>query len=141
MRYVGYCLAILVVLGQPVRAQDNAQPEDYQKLYNQTLAQLKDAQNRKSELATANAALTVQVADLQKQQQAAASQMAELKIQIAGYAERTFFLRNHYNAWTQFIAANPLVQMQWDLFLARQSPIGPNVQLPMLDPDWPLVGK
>jgi hypothetical protein len=141
MRHVGYLVAILVVLGQPVLAQDNAQPEDYQKLYNQTLAQLKDAQNRKSELATANAQLTVQVADLQKQQQADAAQLADYKIQIASYAERTFFLRSHYNAWTQFIAANPLVQLQWDLFIEKQAPVGPTVQWPMLDPDWPLGAK
>jgi septal ring factor EnvC (AmiA/AmiB activator) len=97
-------------------------------------AELKAAQDRKAELST-------RVAELEKQNQAQAAQLEEMKRQAAGVADRTLFLSAHYAAWTQFIAANPAIKMRWELF--EQTVAWANVPPPaiFMDPNWPLSVK
>src|SRR4029453_6807726 len=73
-------------------AQDASNPEQLKKLYDDALAQLKAAQDRKNELATQNEQLTAKVADLQKQLDQAKTEMLELKRQDAENAEKNFYL-------------------------------------------------
>jgi hypothetical protein len=69
-------------------AQDANNPEQLKKLYDDALAQLKAAQDRKNELATQNEQLTAKVAELQKQLDQARGEMLELKRQDAENAEK-----------------------------------------------------
>ena len=132
MRSVISVLTVLMMVALADTAlADTPKPDD-------TLAQLKAAQDRKAELATENGKLLAQVAELQKQLQIQTGQLDELKRQAAIIAERTFFLSSHYAAWTQFISANPAIKKQWELFLRMvvsvDDPQGPF----FMDPDWPL---
>jgi chromosome segregation ATPase len=138
MRYVGIWAAMVLMVGAAAWGQDDIKPEDLKKQLQETVNQLKAAQDRKSELAKENAELTIKVADLEKQHNDDTAQLAELKIEVASFAERTFFLRSHYNAWLQFIVENPLARLQWDLFLTTKVTVNePSVHLPLLELQWP----
>ncbi|MDP9173652.1 MAG: hypothetical protein M3O30_07275 [Planctomycetota bacterium] len=137
---------IALLLGQlaiisPSRGQD-VKPEDIKKLYDDTLVQLKAAQDRKSQLATDNEKLAAKVGELEKQVAAQKARIEDLKQQTATFTDRTFFLRVHYMAWGQFLEGNPLIRLQWDLFLDRiTAPLSPSPELPFIDPEWPLSSR
>ena len=123
--------ALTVLMMATVALADTPKPDD-------TLAQLKAAQDRKAELATENGKLLAQVAELQKQIQIQNGQLDELKRQAAIIADRTFFLSTHYAAWTQFISLNPAIKTQWELFLRMVVSVNNPQTPPFMDPDWPL---
>ena len=82
-------LGIGVVVGPLIRdacAQDGATLDQERRMYQDALAQLKSAQDRKNELASENAKLTIRVTDLEKQVEADHQQ-------AIGEAERTYLLR------------------------------------------------
>jgi hypothetical protein len=140
-RLVCFALAVLL-LTQVSWGDDEIKPDDLKKLYSDTLVQLKAAQDRKSQLATDNEKLAAHVTELEKQVAAQHAQIEDLKNQSKTFADRTFFLRVHYMAWMQFLDGNPLIKMQWDLFLDRlTSPLTPSPQVPFIDPEWPLSSK
>jgi hypothetical protein len=117
---------------------DNVKPEDTERMFHDTLIQLKDAQNRKAELATENEKLTARVADLEKQVSAQSGQLDAVRRQASALADRTLFLRSHYAAWEQFIAAYPGIKAQWELFMrtvAWASAPEPGI---FMDPEWPI---
>jgi septal ring factor EnvC (AmiA/AmiB activator) len=112
----------------------NASPQDLQKANAELKAELKAAQERKTELST-------RVDELEKQNKAQAAQIEQLKKQAEGFADRTLFLGAHYAAWEQFMAANPSIRAQWDLFEATMG-IGASPQNPLfVDTNWPLSGE
>jgi septal ring factor EnvC (AmiA/AmiB activator) len=131
--YIGMIVMLLALPGI-ARGQDEVKPEQWQKLYKDTLTQLKAAQNRKAEL-------SAQVADLQKQLQTVNTQNDQLKRQVADFADRTFYLRTYYSAWLQFLATRPQLKVDWDLFLNAAVPLTPETQPPFVDPEWPLSDK
>ena len=120
-------------------AQDANNPEQLKKLYDDALAQLKAAQDRKNELATQNEQLTAKVAELQKQLDQARGEMLELKRQDAENAEKSFYLRSHHAAWQTFIERYPELKSRWKQFLEKDV-LAANNELPkLLDPEWPLT--
>jgi septal ring factor EnvC (AmiA/AmiB activator) len=132
MRAVCISLTILALAGS---AWGQAvKPDDYKKLYNDTLLQLKAAQDRKSELAS-------RVAELESQIQAQNTQINDLKREVAAFSDKTFFLRTQFMAWEQFILANAAIKMQWDYFLQNMIPLATPQPPPFMDPDWPLSAK
>ncbi|MGA3066537.1 MAG: hypothetical protein ABSF29_06790 [Tepidisphaeraceae bacterium] len=135
MRRVWIVLA-LALLASPTIAQadDEVKPEDLQKMYKDTLVQLKAAQDRKAELAA-------RVADLEKQLQAANAQNDQLKRQTADFADKTYFLRSYYAAWLEFVSTRPKTKIDWDIFLNSDVPLTPANQVPFIDPEWPLSAK
>ena len=62
MRAAMWSAALVLGLAAAAIAQDVRQPEDWKKMYEDASAQLRAAQDRKSELASDNAKLTAQVA-------------------------------------------------------------------------------
>lgn len=139
MRLAWCCAAVMLVA--PIARGQDVKPEDLQRMYKDTLVQLKAAQDRKAELGTQNEKLTARVAELEKQAQASGAQIDELKRQVADFSDRTFFLRSSYAAWQQFLANKPDVRMQWQFFLQSSAPPEP-VQGPVfMDPEWPLSAK
>jgi hypothetical protein len=132
MRWITSGLAVLILAGAAYG--QNASPQDLQKLNAELKAELTAAQERKTELST-------RVDELEKQNKAQAGQIEELKKQAAGFADRTLFLGAHYAAWEQFMAENPGVRSQWDLFEAMTG-LGNTAENPVfVDRDWPLSGK
>ena len=132
MRRIIICLTVLTLAGI-VRGQD-VKPDELKKLLDQTRAELKNAQDRKTEL-------SARVNELEKTNQAQAAQLDDLKRKAAAFADRTLFLSTQYAAWTQFINLNPTVKMQWAIFedtvaagAAGESPL-------FMDTNWPLSQK
>jgi hypothetical protein len=128
-----WIFALIASLAGVASAQDEIKPDELKKLYNDTLVQLKAAQDRKAELAT-------RVEQQEKQLQSADAQIADLQRQLADSADRTYFLRIYYNAWTQFIAAEPAIGKEWEVYLSTALP-APTPQSPFYDPDWPLSAQ
>jgi uncharacterized protein HemX len=132
MRWIWIC-ALIASLTGVANAQDEIKPDELKKLYNDTLVQLKAAQDRKAELAA-------RVEQQEKELQNDTNQIADLQRQVADYQEKTYFLRIYYNAWNQFIAAEPDIRRQWDFFMNTALP-APTPQSPFYDPDWPLSAQ
>jgi len=129
MRWL-FCLAVVLVSTGVGRAQE-AKPEDLSKMYQETLEQLKDAQNRKTQLAAENA-------DLQKKLAAANAELAQLRQDAAHYDQNTYLLRTQFSAWTRFMELNRPIKMAWDMYLHGADSLGPRFWFEPDDPDWPL---
>lgn len=98
-------------------AQEAPNPEQLKKMYDDALAQLKAAQDRKNELATQNEQLTAKVAGLQKELDTIRGEVLELKRRDAESAEKTFYLRSHFAAWRGFVERYPGLKARWKRFL------------------------
>ena len=101
---------LMLVLNPVVVAQNQTNPDDLNKKYEDALAQLKAAQDRKNELATENEQLKARIAELERQTD-------EHRRAAAEYASNTFFLRSHYAAWQTFIERYPQLKTRWRVFL------------------------
>jgi predicted nuclease with TOPRIM domain len=106
-------------------------------MYQDTLNQLKSAQERKTQLAAENEQLKAKVAELEKQLQANQARSADLEKQAAGHAEKTFFLRSHYAAWQEFLHRYPRLEIRWKLFLEDEALTPRHDVPPFVDPEWP----
>src|SRR5215203_3502348 len=83
----------------PARGQD---AEQWKKMYEGVIEQLKAAQERKNQLAAENEKLVQQLEAIKKELAAAKVRVDELSRTDAGHAEKTYFLRAHYMAWQAF---------------------------------------
>ena len=101
---------VTAFINPPVFAQDQTNPEDLNNKYQDALAQLKAAQDRKNELATENEQLKARIAELERQAD-------EHRRAAAEYANTTFFLRAHFAAWQTFIDRYPQLKSRWRVFL------------------------
>lgn len=99
----------LLVLAPVARAQEGG---DLKKMYQDALAQLKESQDRKNQLASDNTKLAAQVADLQKQ-------LAATKRQAAEYEQKTFSARSQFSAWTVFVETYPDIWERWRQYIAN----------------------
>ena len=121
----------------PARAQENPNPEQMRKMYDDALQQLKAAQERKNQLAAENEKLGQQLEAARKDLAAAHGRLEELKRTDAEHAEKTFFLRSHYLAWQQFARAYPDTAGRWRTFLESDSLVNPREPSSLFDRDWP----
>ena len=103
--------------GGLAQGQDDARPDQLRKRYGDALAELKQAQDRKTQLAADNEKLTAKVAELQKQLDAANAHVGELTRAAEEFDDRTFFLRSHYAAWKAFVGADPALKRRWGAYL------------------------
>jgi predicted nuclease with TOPRIM domain len=137
MRALVWAVAALTLSAGLAFAQEAANPEQLKKLYDDALAQLKAAQDRKNELAQQNEQLTAKVTDLQKQLDALRGEMLELKRRDAENAEKSFYYRSHHAAWQSFVENYPELKARWKQFLESDLLSG-HAELPALaDPRFP----
>ena len=118
----GVMLTLFVVaagVSSRALAQDGNNPDVLRKELNDTLAQLKAAQDRKSELATENEKLKQQIAGMQKE-------VDETRRAQATWSEQTYALRARHAAWEVFLTRNPKLKAQWDVFMEAGPLIAPN---------------
>lgn len=127
--------AILLWAGGLAYAQDEPRPEQLRRMYDDALAQLKQAQDRKNELAAENERLNARLAEMQKQVDAGKLRVDEVNRESASYADKSFFLRSHYGAWREFIRRYPKIEAEWRAYLFGE---GPRVMPEYFDRDWPL---
>jgi chromosome segregation ATPase len=126
---------VLLLSARLALAQEATSPEQLKKLYDDALAQLKAAQDRKNELAQQNEQLTAKVADLQKQLDQSRGEALELKRRDAESAEKSYFLRSHYAAWQGFVDRYPELKARWKRFLETDLLNGQN-ELPEWKDPW-----
>ena len=140
MRALVWAVAVVMALSAGLAlAQDAANPEQLKKLYDDALAQLKAAQDRKNELAQQNEQLTAKVQALQKQLDQVRGEVLELRRHDAESAEKSFFLRSHYAAWQTFVDNYPELKARWKRFLETDLLSG-SIELPSLaDPQFPVT--
>jgi len=133
-----WMIALLVLsTGTWVCADDEPKPEQLKKMYEDTLAQLKQAQDRKNELAQENEKLNGKIGEMQKQLDADHVQLAELQRASATFAEQTFGLRSQQAAWKTFVQSDAKLEAKWEAYLSSPA-IAPTASLEFLDRDWPL---
>src|SRR5689334_21216917 len=143
MRLLPVCAAIALLLLNSIpgaAAQDQPSAEQLKKNYDDALAQLKTAQDRKNELAVENEKLGAKLAETQKQ-------LDEARKQAAGYAEQTFYLRSHYAAWQNFVKRYPALRQRWIVFLEGGlldvpydvSDLVDPAEIPILKPEEPVA--
>jgi hypothetical protein len=118
--------AMLAMSGWAAAQNATDNPEELNRKYQDALAQLKAAQDRKNELATENEKLTARIAELEKQNE-------EMRRAAATFAEQTWKLRMHHAAWETFLRARqPLLLEKWRVFLERDP-----LSAPVFYPDVP----
>jgi predicted nuclease with TOPRIM domain len=119
------------------RAQEAPKYDVLKKMYDDAVGSLKASQDAKNQLAQKNEELAKQVAELQKQLEAANKERDELQRQASGFAERTFNLRAHYAAWQEFMKRYPSLAARWKAFMETEL-LKPDAQAPALvEPGWP----
>ncbi len=120
-----------------VLAQEPPKYEVLKKMYDDTLASLKTAQETKNQLATKNEELVKQVAEIQKQLEAITKERDELARQVAGNSEKTFTLRSTMAAWQEFLKRYPTLNAKWKAFLDTELLKANNEAPSLVDPIWP----
>lgn len=136
-------LAVLLMwLGAAtVLAQEPPQPAELQKMYDDALAQLKAAQDRKNELGIENESLKARIAELEKQMGDAQATVATLQASVAASADQTFFYRSYYAAWQVFLGEYPYLKAQWKYFLENGLLSVPHQGPDFMDSDWPFSAE
>jgi septal ring factor EnvC (AmiA/AmiB activator) len=139
-------VAIAVLPALNIPAPRAAAEEDAQQLrqaYDDTLAQLRDAQQRKTQLAAENEQLKAKVAELEKQVSAADAKAAELRRRNEQLSQTESYLHSHYAAFQQFLHRYPQLQMRWKTFLQSDLHSQPSRGEPpiLVDPEWPLSAQ
>jgi septal ring factor EnvC (AmiA/AmiB activator) len=137
-RYV-WLIAALFLLAGTALAEDKPNPDQLKKAYEDTLAQLKEAQNSKNDLAKENEKLGKQLEDVKKQLAGAQGQIENLKRDISDNDQKTFYLRSYQAAWENFMRAHPDLIVRWKLFLGDDVLAVPQERQPLFDPNWPLL--
>jgi hypothetical protein len=133
---------LLVVFGvTSVRAQEPPQPAELQKMYDDALAQLKAAQDRKNELGIENESLKSRIAELEKQVADTRTAVGMLEAQVAENADKTFFYRSYHAAWQVFLHEYPYLMAQWKYFLENGLLSVPHQVPDFMDSDWPFSAE
>lgn len=123
----------------PALADDAA--DQLKAQYDDAVAQLKAAQDRKSELSAENDRLTARVKELEA---AVSAKEVEARVVASASADRMFFLRSHYAAWERFVAVRPEVAETWRTFLSVAAGDDPSPESPgealdaTIGRDWPI---
>jgi Skp family chaperone for outer membrane proteins len=132
---------ILALCGGACFAQEQPTPDQYKKMYTDSLNQLKAAQDRKNELSAANEKLKKENAALQQQTAGLQKQLAALQEEKAHFSDKTFFLRSYYAAWRQFIGLYPRIGARWDDYISNDVPPLPPPRSKILSDNWPLAAE
>lgn len=117
MWHQGKIIILVLLCATVVMGQENATPEQLRKMYDDSLVQLKTAQDRKNELAAQNEKLNEQVAALTAELERTRMQVSILERESASFAERTFSLRAHMAAWQRFMDYYPRLKARWDAYV------------------------
>jgi septal ring factor EnvC (AmiA/AmiB activator) len=130
---------MLIGMATIALAQEPPKPDELKKMYDDALAQLKAAQERKNELGNENEQLKSRLGELEKKLAETQSRADELQAQVNSAADQTFFLRSHYAAWEHFLTRYPNLMAQWKLFLeGGVLSASPQQEPRWFEPDWPL---
>ena len=127
-------LIIAVFATAPVvGADEKPNPDELKKAYDDTLLQLKAAQNSKNDLARQNDKLTRQIEELRKELLSSQGQVEVLKREVSDNDQKTFELRSYRAAWDKFLRAYPDLMARWKLFLGEDVLAAPSQTQPLVE--------
>lgn len=138
MRACLWGIVVLLATSTIGSAADTPSPDQLKKMYEDSLVQLKSAQDRKNELAKENDNLKAKVEELSKQLAAAQTQSQDLKREVAENGDKTFYLRSYHAAWQNFLREHPEVMIRWQMFIEGDIRGNPQPMPALIDPTWPL---
>jgi septal ring factor EnvC (AmiA/AmiB activator) len=138
MRACVWVIAAVLLCATSGFADDQIKPEQMKKMYDDALAQLKAAQDRKAELAKENEALAAKVEELKKQLASAQDQIQTLKREVSDNDQKTFFLRSYHAAWESFIRQHPDLLAKWKMYLGDSVFSAPQEAPEVIPLNWPL---
>ena len=123
---------LLVAICSPVfgDGDGDVNGDQLKRMYDNAVAQLRAAQDRRNELAKENESLTAQIRDLKKQAQ-------DAKDEAQSKVEGTFKMRREYGAFQEFLERYPGLDMRWRMFLSSDTRSGSKCILDQLNSDWP----
>jgi predicted nuclease with TOPRIM domain len=110
-------------------AQNQPGVEQLQTMYQDALNQLKDAQNRKNELAIRNQELQQKLADAESQRDALNERLMSMETTV-------YYLREHYSAWQEFIDQNSTLRVMWFTYFTSGE-LTNNFEKLLGDGKWP----
>ena len=111
----------LILTAAPASAQPN-DLEGLRRAYDDTLAQLRSAQDRKNELAIENEKLRAEISALQTQLTTQQQKAATLQSQLDVLLDRSYSARATQAAFSAFLRANPDARKLWELHFAASFP-------------------
>ena len=129
MRRLIFAISALFLLTSGARADD----AQLQKAYNDTLIQLKAAQDAKNELAGVNDKLNKQIDDLKKQLSASQQRIRVLEREVSDNDGKTFQLRSLVAAWQAYLKLHPDLAVRWRLYLGQDALAIPQEPRPLID--------
>ena len=129
MRRLILAVSALFLLTSGARADD----AQLQKAYNDTLIQLKAAQDAKNELASSNDKLNKQIEDLKKQLSASQERIRRLEREVSDNDGKTFQLRSFFAAWQTYLKLHPEIAIRWRLYLGEDALAIPQEPRPLID--------
>jgi hypothetical protein len=133
MRRLLLAILVLIFSSSAAWADDKPNPDQLQKAYNDALVQLKDAQNAKNELASANDKLGKQLEDMKKQLAGSQARVRDLERQVSDNDGKTFYLRSFYAAWQAFMKGHPDLLVRWRVYLGEDALAMPQESHPLID--------
>ena len=128
-RVVLVALALSMLPGLSL-AQEGLSNEQLKRMYDDAVVQLKSAQDRRNELARENEKLKARMAQLEHDLEARQAALNSI-------ADHTFQARSEWAAFKDFLATDPSIRVQWQLFLEHNLFPEPDLG-DIIDCDWPL---
>lgn len=125
---------LLLAICAPVLGDDDVSADQLKRMYDDAVAQLRAAQDRRNELAKQNEKLSSQIRDLQKQAQ-------DAKAEAQTMAEQTFKMRLEYRAFQDFVKRYPGVDVRWRMFMRSDLLSNTECILDQLNSDWPFSDR
>lgn len=117
-------------------AQEGLSSEQLRRMYDDAVVQLKTAQDRRNELARENEKLRSRIIQLERD----VKQLEQARAVANALADKTFQARSERAAFQEFLSANPIIRLQWQVFLAKGMPGMPGAGDP-LGADWPFPDR
>lgn len=120
----GICLVglVLAAFAGNSHAQPN-DPETLKRAYEDTLAQLRNAQDRKNELAVENEKLRLEIERLKSQVTAEQEKVSRLQSQLDVFLTQSYAARSTQAAFSAFLRANPEIRKAWQMHFAASFPV------------------
>ena len=138
MRVVVQAALLALWLAATASGQEVRKAADWEKMYQDASAQLRAAQDRKSELSAENTRLAAKVAQLQQNLQAAQGEADSLSKQVQALDSESAVLRAFHTGWYAFLRIDPIVSFKWQRFWGDSLPSWPDNQPVVVDLNWPL---
>lgn len=135
-RWCAMTLLTCLVLSSATLADDQLSSDQLRRMYDDAVAQMRTAQDRRNELARENEQMRAKLEKLER----AAKELADTQTQLTALADATYRARVESAALSEFMEAHPAVNVQWREFLRKNDIAAPD-PAQYIDANWPISSK